>query len=234
MNIVDIIIIVGLILGALTGFIRGFFKQTVVFLGTILVVVLAFLLKNPLSLIMYNSFKFFSFGGLTSLNILLYEVIAFIIALVILSLIFAIILKVTGIIETVLKATVVLALPFKLLGMIVGIIESIVLMYVILFILSIPVFKVPYINESKNAQMILTKTPIISSITEDVVTSFNEISEFTKDINLKDVRGTNRQILEVLLKNKVVTTENVKILVDNDKLDIDNIEDLIEEYKDIK
>ena len=72
MNIVDIIIIVVIILGALTGFIRGFFKETVMFLGTILVVVLAFILKNPLSVILYENLPFFGFGGITSLNILLY------------------------------------------------------------------------------------------------------------------------------------------------------------------
>ena len=55
MNIVDTIILLGLFLGAVTGFVRGFFKQTVIFLGTILVVVLAFLIKNPLSTIMYQN-----------------------------------------------------------------------------------------------------------------------------------------------------------------------------------
>ena len=76
MNIVDTIILLGLFLGAVTGFVRGFFKQTVIFLGTILVVVLAFLIKNPLSTIMYQNLPFFKFGGIyagvTSLNIILY------------------------------------------------------------------------------------------------------------------------------------------------------------------
>ena len=92
MNIVDTIILLGLFLGAVTGFVRGFFKQTVIFLGTILVVVLAFLIKNPLSTIMYQNLPFFKFGGLTALNILVYEVIAFIIAVTILTLILAIII----------------------------------------------------------------------------------------------------------------------------------------------
>ena len=81
MNIVDIIIIVALLLGAISGFIRGFFKQTVMFVGTIIVVILSFILKNPLSLILYKNLPFFKFGGLTSLNILMYEILAFIICL---------------------------------------------------------------------------------------------------------------------------------------------------------
>ena len=39
MNLVDIIIIGMLILFGLTGFIRGFFKQTIMFIGTIFVVI---------------------------------------------------------------------------------------------------------------------------------------------------------------------------------------------------
>ena len=83
MNIVDVIIILFLGLGAVTGFVRGFFKQTVMFVGTILVVVLAFLLKNPLSMILYENLPFFQMGGLTALNILLYEALAFIICIAI-------------------------------------------------------------------------------------------------------------------------------------------------------
>lgn len=232
MNVVDIIILVSIILGAVTGFIRGFFKQTIIFVGTILVVVFAFILKNPLSLVLYRNLPFFKLWGLGSLNILLYEVLAFIIAIAVLSLIFAVAIKVTGIIEMVLKATVILALPSKLLGMIVGIIQSIVILYVVLFIASLPVFKIPFIKESKYTNIILTKTPIISSITNDVVKSFEEIGNtiiyIGKDI--KDVDGTNNRITEVLLKNKVITFENVKYLVEEGKLKITNLEELQNNY----
>ncbi len=236
MNIVDLIIIVSIVLGAIMGFIRGFFKQTVIFLGTILVVVLAFILKNPLSLIMYQNLPFFKLWGLTSLNILMYEVLAFLIAVAILSLVLGIVISITGIIEKVLKATVILALPSKLLGMVVGVIQSIVILYVILFVVSLPILRIPFVNDSKYAQLILNKTPIISSITNDVVNSFNEIS---KDIvyagkDMKDAKETNTRIVEVLLKNKVTTTDSIKLLADNKKIDINNLEELLEKYKENK
>lgn len=232
MNIVDTIILLGLFLGAATGFVRGFFKQTVIFLGTILVVVLAFLIKNPLSTIMYQNLPFFKFGGLTALNILVYEVIAFIIAVTILALILAIIIKITGIIEKILKFTVILALPSKLLGMLVGIIQSIVIMYIILFIMSLPTLKMDFLKDSKYTNVILTKTPIISNITNDIVKSFNEISELTKiKVNLKDVDNTNGKIVEVLLKNKIVTIGNVDNLVESRKISIDNYLELKDKYK---
>ena len=78
MNIVDIIILVFIVLSAFVGFSRGFFKQTIMFVGTILVICLSFIFKNPLSLFMYKNLPFFKFGGLTSLNILVtavYELI---------------------------------------------------------------------------------------------------------------------------------------------------------------
>ena len=134
MNIVDIIILVFIVLSAFVGFSRGFFKQTIMFVGTILVICLSFIFKNPLSLFMYKNLPFFKFGGLTSLNILLYEILAFIILIVVLSIVLVILVKITGIVEKILKATIILAIPSKLLGMLVGIIESIVILYFVLFV----------------------------------------------------------------------------------------------------
>ena len=232
MNIVDVIILLFLGLGAVTGFVRGFFKQTVMSVGTILVVVLSFLLKNPLSMILYENLPFFKMGGLTALNILLYEALAFIICVAILSIALNIIIRITGIIETVLKFTIILALPSKLLGMVVGLIQSIVIIYVILFVVSMPMFKVPYIDESKYAKVILEKTPIISSITNDAVNAFNEIKEFsTNKINILNIKDTNRNIVEIMLKNDIVTTDSVMLLKEKGKIDIDNVDDLITKYK---
>lgn len=237
MNIVDIIIIVSIVLGVLIGFVRGFFKETVIFIGTILVVVLSFVLKNPLSLILYKNLPFFKFKGIfegiSTLNILIYEILAFIIALAILSIALTIIIKISGIIEKILKLTIVLALPSKLLGAIVGFIQSIVVLYVFLFLLSLPILRVPYIKDSKYAQMILEKTPVISKVTDGLVKTFNEISDFA-DKNIKnnvDKRQTNREMLEIMLKNDVVTSENVKYLSDKGKIDIDNIDELLSKYK---
>lgn len=237
MNVVDIIIVVFLIMGTLLGFSRGFLKQTVMFIGTILVVVFAFVLKNPLSIWMYKNLPFIKldgvFEGLSSLNILIYEIIAFIIALSILSIALAILVRLTGIIEKVLKMTIILAIPSKILGAIVGFIQSVVVLYVILFILTLPILKIPYISDSKYSKIILNDTPFIKGIANNLVDTFNEISELTKDtvkIN-SDKEETNKNMVEIMLKNKVTTTDSIKILVDKDKLKIDGIDELLEKYK---
>lgn len=233
MNIVDIIILVFIVLSAFVGFSRGFFKQTIMFVGTILVICLSFIFKNPLSLFMYKNLPFFKFGGLTSLNILLYEILAFIILIVVLSIVLVILVKITGIVEKILKVTIILAIPSKLLGMLVGIIESIVILYFVLFILSLPIIKVPYLNESKYAKIIMDKTPILSSVCDNIMKTFDEISEFTEE-NLKlnfDVNKANKDILEIILKNRVATSDNVRYLVEKDKIKIDNVNELLEMYE---
>lgn len=233
MNIVDIIILVFIVLSAFVGFSRGFFKQTIMFVGTILVICLSFIFKNPLSLFMYKNLPFFKFGGLTSLNILLYEILAFIILIVVLSIVLVILVKITGIVEKILKVTIILAIPSKLLGMLVGIIESIVILYFVLFILSLPIIKVPYLNESKYAKIIMDKTPILSSVCDNIMKAFDEISEFTEE-NLKlnfDVNKANKDILEIILKNRVATSDNVRYLVEKDKIKIDNVNELLEMYE---
>ena len=233
MNIVDIIILVFIVLSAFVGFSRGFFKQTIMFVGTILVICLSFIFKNPLSLFMYKNLPFFKFGGLTSLNILLYEILAFIILIVVLSIVLVILVKITGIVEKILKVTIILAIPSKLLGMLVGIIESIVILYFALFILSLPIIKVPYLNESKYAKIIMDKTPILSSVCDNIMKTFDEISEFTEE-NLKlnfDVNKANKDILEIILKNRVATSDNVRYLVEKDKIKIDNVNELLEMYE---
>lgn len=232
MNIVDVIILLALALGAVTGFIRGFFKQTVIFVGTILVVVLSFILKNPLSMILYENLPFFKFSGLTSLNIILYEALAFMICLAVLTLTLSLAIKISGIIEKLLDLTIVFALPSKILGMIVGLIQNIVIVYVVLFVVSMPVFSVPFLSESKFAEMILTKTPIVSNVTNNAVNTFNEIAEFTtKAINIKDIDETNSKIVEIMLKNDIVKIDSIKLLNDKGKIKLLNIDELINKYK---
>ena len=75
MNIIDIAIIILVLFGAVLGFKRGFTKEVVKALGFIAVIVVAYFLKNPLSIILYEKLPFFSIGIFKSmeiLNILLY------------------------------------------------------------------------------------------------------------------------------------------------------------------
>ena len=232
MNIVDIIIIFSFIFGGFIGFVRGFFKQTVIFIGTILTIVLSFILKNPLSMVLYENLPFFKFGGVTSLNILMYEALAFMICIAVLSMVLSFLIKISNIIERLLDLTIVFALPSKLLGLVVGLIQTLFILYVALFIVSMPVFKVPYLSESKYAPIILDKTPIISDVTNDAIDTFNEIARFTKkEINVNDVDDTNSKIVEIMLKNDIVTIDSIKLLSEKEKIKLINFDEIVNKYK---
>ena len=75
MAILDAVIILFLLMGAVLGFKRGFIKSLVSLIGIILIVVISYYLKNPIANFMIRHFPFFSFtgkfAGLFALNILL-------------------------------------------------------------------------------------------------------------------------------------------------------------------
>lgn len=120
MNIVDACIILLLGLGFVIGFKRGFTKSIAKSAGFVLVIILAFILKNPLSEYMYQNLPFLSFWGIfkgvTVLNILLYEVIAFLVILALLSIILKMVIFATSIFEKILNMTIILGIPSKILG----------------------------------------------------------------------------------------------------------------------
>ena len=225
MNIVDILIIVFLVFGALVGFRRGFTKQLVSSIGLIVIVILAFVLKNPLSALLYENLPFFKFGGIfkgvTALNILVYEVLAFFIVLSILMFIFKILLFVTSIFEKFLTMTIILGIPSKILGAILGVLENFILVFILLYILSLPIFNINGLNDSKLKSGILKKTPILSTQVDKsvkVIDEFIELKDKYESIN--DSNSFNLEALDLLLKHKITTVKSVEKLIEKDKIQI--------------
>ena len=182
MGIVDAIIILCLLCGAALGFKRGVIQSATMFVGIIIVIILSYYLKNPLSKFMYTVFPFFEFSGalqgVTVLNILIYEAIAFLIIFILLNVILQVAIKATGLLEKILKFTIVLGIPSKILGAIFGLLEQFIYVFVFLFLLSRISFTAPYVMESKLANGILDKTPVISGVVESSYQSFEEIYSF--------------------------------------------------------
>lgn len=236
MNIFDVAIILIIICGMVLGFKRGFTRELVSSIGFILIVIIAFLLKNPVSVFLYEHLPFFKFAGIikgvTALNIVLYETFAFIIVLTILSFALKLLIQFTNIFEGFLKVTIVLAPISKIGGAIVGFIESYVWAFIILYILSIPTFNIPELNNSKYKDKILNNTPILSSMVDkslDVINDFTKIRDKYK--TTPNASEFNRETLELFLKYDVITVDSVETLVNKDKLKIDNIDELLEQYR---
>lgn len=226
MNVADIIIVIALVLGAIGGFRAGVIKKTADFVGIFLVIILSFYLKNYLSVIMYENLPFINFGGfikgIEAINILFYEVLAFIIVFSLLMLILKIVLMLTGLIEKILKATVILSIPSKILGIVVGAIEMYVYVFLILVVITLPIINVPYVRDSKVSSFILNNTPILSSVSEEMVDTYNDIYKVVKDKDSKSNEELNDEVIKLLLDKKVITKESLNKLIDRNKIHLND------------
>ena len=80
-GVIDIIIILFLVLGAIIGFKNGAIKEGTKFIGFFAIVIISFLLKDRLMIVLYENLPFFDFfgfiKGLDAINILFYQLISF-------------------------------------------------------------------------------------------------------------------------------------------------------------
>lgn len=223
MNAVDLCIIILLLFGFLIGWHNGLIKQSVSTIGLVLVICLAFILKNPVSSLFYRYLPFINFSGafkgVSVLNIILYEFLAFVITFTLLLLIFKILVKTSSIIEKILKATIILGIPSKILGGIVGLVENFIIVFIVLYFLNLPILNFNLVNESKFAKQILNKTPILSNVCNDTLILYDEI-ESLKNEYIRDTDKTelNNKILKLLLDKDFVSQENVNYLITHKKL----------------
>ena len=226
MNVVDVIIIALLILGGVAGFKAGVIKKLTDFIGMFVVIILAFYLKNYISVIMYENLPFFNFfgliNGIDTLNILLYEVIAFLVIFIALLFVLKVVLMLTGLVEKILKATVILSIPSKLLGIVVGVIEMYVYLFLILVIVSLPIFDSSFLKDSKMNNFILNNTPVLSGVSEEIIDIYGDVYNIIDNRKNKTNEQLNEEMLKVLIDKKVVTKESAKKLVDKNKIHIND------------
>ena len=232
-TVIDVSIFLFLIMGAIVGFKRGVIKSAVTFLGAIVVIVLAFSLKNPVAKFFYSFCPFFNFAGdfegLTTLNIIIYEVIAFVLVFVVLMAILQIIIKITGIFEKILNFTIILGIPSKILGAIFGLFEAYLFVFILVFLLN----QIPATNyliaDSHVASKVASSSPILSDITASYYDAFEEIISI-KDQNMNDKEEYNRRCLEILLKYDIVDKESVQDLISSGKLQIQDADSVLNKY----
>lgn len=232
MNIVDIIIIIYLLLAGVVGAKRGFFKELVLCLGTIIVFYLAYILKNPVGNFLLLKLPLFDFPnifkGVLTLNILVYQTLSFLIVLALLLVIFNVILSITGLFEKLLKITVILSLPSKILGFLLGLVEGYVILFVILFFLTQPAFSFKNFRESDFANKILNSSPVLTNVTKNTVDLFSDIYALKDE---KDTNVLNRKSLDMMLDKDVVDYETVYELYSTGKLKFEGMESVLAKYK---
>ena len=234
MNIVDYIIIIILVLCAFKGFKQGMLPSIVNFVGTFLVFVIAFYVKQPISTLMYENLPFLDFAGIfkgiIGVNILFYEVIAYGLTIVLLAIIFGIVKRISLVFNKILNATIVLTLPNKIIGTIIGIFEGVLFSFILLCIASNVNTTVKYVNESKYSSIILNNIPILNSVTSSLTDSSKEIYD-TIINNENDKNKANLETIDILMKHNILSYESATKLVNDKKLNIDGVNQVIEKYR---
>ncbi len=209
MNLFDIIIILLLISSAIVGFKRGILKEVVMFIGIIAIYFIAFSLKDSLGLFLCKVLPFFKFNGLASLNIILYQLLAFILIASILFTIYSIILKLTGIIQKLVDLSIIFTIPSKIGGFIVGALEGYVILFMMLLVLQIPMHDIALFQESKFINYILHDSFLLSSSLGKLDDCIIDITNLTKEYEKDNAKVTNEKIIQLELKYNIISKEDL-------------------------
>lgn len=235
-GIVDAFIIGIILIFGVGGLKNGFFKQTVITIGTILLFVVSYYLKDFVADFLSYNLPFFDFGGdmmgLVSLNIIMYQLIGFILVFVVLSIVFGIIVKITGIFEKILKFTIILGIPSKILGFLLGLVEGYVVVFIALFFLHQPIVDVKVLGESKFMDPILSSSPVLSNVVSDTNDVISEVYVLVDDyLKDKDVHKFNVKSIDTMLKYKVIDVDYIDKLIEKDKINIPGITMVVDKYR---
>lgn len=234
MNVVDYILIVILLLYFLKGFKNGLLVSIIDVVGMILVFVIAFYLKGPISIFLYEKLPFLSFAGIfkgvVAVNILFYEAIAYGITIILLGVVFNVIKRITKIMDKILSFSLFLKLPSKILGGVVGILEGVIYSFLLLFIASVVNTTTVYVNESRYGNLILEKTPIISDVAGNLVNSSEEIYNVVLN-NENNANKANLESIDILMKYNILSYDSCIKLINDKKMNIIGIENVINKYK---
>lgn len=237
MSIIDIGIILFILCFILIGAKQGLIKTTVSLVALIIVFVISYVFKEHIGNFLCKYLPFFNFSGnikgLVSLNILIYQLAGFFIILAVLMGVYTIIMTLTGWIQKLINMTVLLKLPSSIGGGIVGLIEGYLVSFLILLIAMIPMQTMMIFKESKLADFILNKTPIVSESTSDLTKSATEIYNLVDQVTNKkiDINEANLKSIDIMIRYKVITPHTVEQLIVLDKLeDVVGLEHVLNRY----
>lgn len=237
LNIFDVGIILLFVMFIITGFKRGVIKELVALIGIIIVFIVSFSLKGIIGNFLCTILPFFKFSGsiagITTINILLYQAIAFMIVFSILLSIYAFALKISKILQKLVNITIVLWLPSKLLGAIVSFVKGYIVLFAVFLVLMVPFKNQTLFNESTLINKILYKTPVLSKSVKNYTNAIAEIYDLATAINNQGltVNNANLKTLDIMLKYKIIDKNTVTNLIKLHKLDtIKNIDQVIDKY----
>lgn len=209
------------------GFKRGVIKTGVSLIGTIAILLVSFVLKDTIANFLMEKLPFFNFGGvfngITSINILMYEMISFIVVFVVLYCVLNVLLTLSGLIEKLLKLTIILAIPSKILGALVGLVEGVIVAFLVSFVFLHLAPTEKYVMDSKLAIVLLERTPFIGKMTTSTTLALEDINKIVNSLKEDDNRSeANYKVLHQMIYWKVITVEEAQKLINDKKIEFDN------------
>ena len=235
MNVIDIIVILLIILSGYAGFKDGVLKSLVKFVGTIVVYVIAFMLKDEVGIILCKIFPFFEFDGLVTLNILVYQLIAFILIASVLFGVYNLVMKLTGVLQKIVDISIILTIPSKVLGFIVGMLEGYIIMFIVVVILSVPLGDTDIFKNAKLTDKMINNSPILTESLGGIIDSLTDVFVITSKIENNGIDKNsqiNLDIMDTFLKYDVITKEDALDLIKMKKLEsVTGIESFVENYE---
>lgn len=237
LNIFDVGIILLLIMFLIVGFKNGVIREAFSLIGIIAVFILSFVFKGLLGNLMCIILPFFKLSGIIEgfsvINILIYQIIAFMLVFAILLTIYEIFLKISKFIQKLVNLTIILILPSKLLGAVVSLIKGVIVLFAVFIVLMIPLKNSELFTGSTMVNQILYKTPILSQSSNNFINTVEEIYNLAEKVSNKEIstNDANLELLDMMLKHKIVNKSTVESLVKLHKLDdVNNIETVLQKY----
>ena len=237
LNIFDVGIILLLIMFLIVGFKNGVIREAFAIIGIIAAFILSFVFKGLLGNLMCIILPFFKLSGVIEgfsvINILIYQIIAFMLVFAILLTIYEIFLKISKFIQKLVNLTIILILPSKLLGAVVSLIKGVIVLYAVFIVLMIPLKNSELFTGSTMVNQILYKTPILSQSSNNFINTVEEIYNLAEKVSNKEIstNDANLELLDMMLKHKIVNKSTVESLVKLHKLDdVNNIETVLQKY----
>lgn len=232
MNNISVAIILIIVSFGILGLKRGALKEAVIVFGNILVIAIAYFFKDMLASYLMNALPAYKInsvlGPLSSLTIIFYKLIAFLALMIVFHFLLRIIINLSGLLGKIMDATVILLLPNRIIGFILGILEGYVLMFIVLNVLMIPLSSNTTFMDSGVRKYIVEETPILKDSFGGLNTSLEEVMQLDKNDNENSL---NLKVIDILLKNKIITKDEVEELANNGKIvNVEGLDTVINKY----
>lgn len=227
-SLMNVICVLVPVMGIVIGLMRGFTQRCVIVVWGAILIVLSFLLKNPVSAILYKFVPFFKLEYQAA-NILFFEFISFFIVLVLLVIVVFLVSKFVDVVEKGLGFILSLGVPSGILSAFIRLIEFTFYLYIF-------IFTVFFLST-------LSNSPIDVSLADKIfynTPGFRQVFRVPFDTSIKvanrmaksgSENSINYDSLEIMMKSKFISYNNAKYLIESKKLVIENGNELLNKYK---